>query len=131
MLPIRPQLVLLDGWEEALYAEGQDMYQTLPVVRSQDEERRVISRWTPTYEERQMVMRGEDLFLTILTLGEPLQPVLLAVGAPVLTPVVPAPLRQEAIRDTLKAAVESSSDPTSLDVVGTESGKVALPLKLG
>lgn len=57
-------------------AAGQAEYRTLPSVVLVD---RVISRWSFSPEERAAVARGEDLYLSIMTVGAIL-PVDLSVG---------------------------------------------------
>lgn len=53
-------------------------YQDLPSVVTPDG--RVISRWVPSADERAAIMRGEDIFVTICTFGQLLQPVMVTVG---------------------------------------------------
>src|ERR1700719_4054431 len=65
---------------EVLYAKDQPEYNPLRTLVSRDRERRVTSRWTLTDEQRKSVAEGADIFLTMLTFGEPLQPIQMAVG---------------------------------------------------
>lgn len=74
---IDPALVP-SGSHAVIIAKDQPEYTPLPSVRTPDG--RVITRWSPTVAERSAILRGEDLFLTILTFHTPLQPVLLTVG---------------------------------------------------
>jgi hypothetical protein len=53
-------------------------YNDLPAVVTP--QGRVVSRWSPTEAERARILAGEDLYLTICTFGQRLQPVLLTVG---------------------------------------------------
>ena len=55
-----------------------DKYRPLPSVHLPDG--KVITRWTPTDEERRRIADGEDLYLTLLTFNQPIQPQLLTVG---------------------------------------------------
>lgn len=66
------------GSKPVIIAKDQPEYNPLPSVRTPDG--RVITRWSPTDAERSAILRGEDIFLTILTFNTPLQPVLLTVG---------------------------------------------------
>lgn len=69
--------------EEVVFAKDQPeyiplrtlVYETFP----QSGDVRVMSRWTLTDEQRKVVAEGGDIYLTCLTFGRPLQPVLLAV----------------------------------------------------
>lgn len=84
-----PNLELAPGWERVVYAENQPPYLPLPVVRSQDDEVRVVSRWTPTPAEREQIARGADVFVTVLTFGGPLQAQLVTIGGASIVPVKP------------------------------------------
>ena len=53
-------------------------YRDLPSIRTPAGA--VISRWTLTDAERRAIADGEDLFLTVLTFNQRLQPVGLSVG---------------------------------------------------
>jgi len=74
---IDPRLVPV-GSRAVVIAEHQDEYLDLPSVRTPDG--KVITRWSPTDAERAAILRGEDIFLTILTFNHPLQPVMMTVG---------------------------------------------------
>jgi hypothetical protein len=52
----------------------------LRTLVSADRSQRVMSRWTLTDLERQLVVEGADIFLELLTFGEPLQPIRMAVS---------------------------------------------------
>lgn len=73
---------VVDGLEdrEVTYAEEQPQYTPLRTLRSIGPEHRVISRWTLTDEQRKAVADGADLFLELLTFGDPLQPIRIAVS---------------------------------------------------
>lgn len=73
---IDPQLVP-PGSRAIVIAEHQPQYTPVPCVRTPDCQ--VITRWQFTDEERAAIVRGEDLFLTILSSG-PINPVILTVG---------------------------------------------------
>lgn len=40
----------------------------------------IITRWSPTDEERARIASGEDLYLTIWSHGRPIDPICLSVG---------------------------------------------------
>jgi hypothetical protein len=40
----------------------------------------LLTRWTFTEEERRRIAEGEDLYLGVLTFGQPMQPVMIQVG---------------------------------------------------
>lgn len=45
-----------------------------------------VTRWRLTDEERARVVAGDDLFLTLLTFGSPMQPISMTVGPPEWAP---------------------------------------------
>ncbi len=95
MEPVTPNLHPLPfGWEAVTYAEDQPEYLQLPVVRSRDDEARVISRWRLTWRERLRLLWRGELYLQMLTFHHPLQPVLLSVEPPTLDPTQPTLVRQ-------------------------------------
>jgi len=66
--------------EEVLYAKDQPQYKPLRcLVDDSRGDRRVTSRWTLTEEQRKAVAEGADIYLTLLTHGNPLQPIMMAV----------------------------------------------------
>lgn len=73
---------VVDGLEahEVVYAKNQPEYNALRTLRSNTAEGRVLSRWSPTAEQRQALAEGADIFLELLTFGNPLQPILMSVG---------------------------------------------------
>ena len=75
---IDPRLVPDGSVARVLNGPRGDEYRDLPSVLTPDG--RVISRWVPTAEERAAIMRGEDIFLTVCTFGQRLQPVMVTVG---------------------------------------------------
>ena len=62
---------------EVTYAKDQPEYNPL---RTLTDGTTVISRWSPTPEQRAAIMAGEDLFLELVTFGGPLQPIRLSIG---------------------------------------------------
>lgn len=83
MKPIKVGAKLRSGQVEATYAENQPEYLPLPsVVDRSQRENPVYTRWQLTDEERQQLLNGADIFLSLWTFGAPLQPVMLTVGPP-------------------------------------------------
>jgi hypothetical protein len=66
--------------QEVVYAKNQPEYVPLRTLTSSGPERKVISRWTLTPEQRKAVAEGADIYLQLLTFGAPLQPIVMAVG---------------------------------------------------
>jgi hypothetical protein len=73
---IDPRLVPL-GSRAVVIAEKQEEYQDLPSIRTPNGQ--VITRWSPSPEERRAIMAGEDIYLTILAVGQ-VQPVRMTIG---------------------------------------------------
>jgi hypothetical protein len=73
---------VIDGLEhcEVVYAKNQPQYNPLRVIRSNDSQRAVLSRWTLTPDQRRAVAEGADIFLELLTFGQPLSPIRIAVS---------------------------------------------------
>jgi hypothetical protein len=73
---------VVEGLEahEVVYAANQAQYNPLRTLRSNTEGCRVLSRWSPTPEQREALAEGADIFLELLTFGFPLQPILMSVG---------------------------------------------------
>jgi hypothetical protein len=74
---------VVDGLEkhEVVYAKDQPEYIPLRCLRANTAMREVLSRWTLTPEQRQMVAEGADIFLELSTFGYPLQPIRIQVSA--------------------------------------------------
>jgi hypothetical protein len=70
------------GWKAVTYAEDQPEYTPLPVLKSLDGEGYVTSRWRPTWRERLALLCGADIWLTLMTFHNPLQPIVLDAGRP-------------------------------------------------
>lgn len=73
---IDPRLVPA-GSRAVVIAEHQSEYHDLPSVRTPDGQ--VITRWQPTDDERRAILRGEDIFVTLLSIG-PINPFFVTVG---------------------------------------------------
>jgi hypothetical protein len=68
------------GATEVVFAKNQPQYKPLRCsVDDSRGDRRVTSRWTLTDEQRKAIANGADIYLTLLTHGNPLQPILLGV----------------------------------------------------
>lgn len=66
--------------EEVVFAKDQPQYKPLRcLVDDSRGDRRVMSRWSPTNEQRKAIADGADIYLTLLTHGNPLQPILMQV----------------------------------------------------
>lgn len=81
----QPKSPVVEGLEdrEIIIAKDQPEYTPLPaLVGGAPMLQVVLTRWTFTPEERVAIQIGEDLFLTTLTFGHPLQPIKLTVGEP-------------------------------------------------
>jgi hypothetical protein len=73
---------VVEGMEEVevVYAANQPPYRPLRTLPSNGPERKVLSRWTLTDEQRAQVLRGADVFLELMTFGTPLQPIRMGIG---------------------------------------------------
>jgi len=74
------QRVFLPDHDVVTFAKDQPEYRPLPAVVFHGPERRVISRWTLTADERARIAAGEDLYVEQLTFGGALQPILPTIG---------------------------------------------------
>src|SRR5262245_33924718 len=79
MKPVSPIVPGVD-LPETLYAKDQPEYQSLPVFRQEDGT--VLSRWHLTWWERMRVLCKGDIYLWVMTVNQPLQPVMLQVERP-------------------------------------------------
>jgi hypothetical protein len=65
---------------EIVFAKDQPQYIPLRTLASRTSDRRVMSRWTLTPEQRKAVADGADIYLELWTFGNPLQPIRMAVA---------------------------------------------------
>ncbi len=65
------------GSRAVVIAEHQAEYRDLPSVRTPDGQ--IITRWTLSDEERAAIVRGEDVFVTILSHGA-INPLFVTIG---------------------------------------------------
>jgi hypothetical protein len=66
-----------NGSKAVVIAERQEEYRDLPSIRTPDGQ--VITRWELTLEERAAIVRGEDIYVTLLTVGS-INPFFVTVG---------------------------------------------------
>lgn len=73
---------VVEGLEqhEVTYAKEQPQYIPLRTLRSRNPECEVLSRWSPTPEQRQAIAEGADIYLELSTFRQPLQPIRLGVS---------------------------------------------------
>jgi hypothetical protein len=73
---VDPRLVP-DGSRAVVIAEHQEEFRDLPSIRTPAGQ--VITRWTLTDDERAAVLRGEDIYVTLLSHG-PINPLFVTAG---------------------------------------------------
>lgn len=73
---VNPALVP-DGSRAVVIAEHQDKYRDLPSIRTPIGQ--VITRWSLSDAERAAVLRGEDIYVTLLSAG-PITPLFVTIG---------------------------------------------------
>ena len=67
---------------EVIFAKNQPPYLPLPAVQVGDEAGTIITRWRMTWRERIAAAWRGDVYLSIMTFGRPLQPVLVSIDSP-------------------------------------------------
>lgn len=80
----KSSVAVIPGCErlETVFGRGQEQYISLRAIVGEMPERAVVSRWSPTPEQRKAILQGKDIFLSQLTFGASLQPVMLMVCDP-------------------------------------------------
>jgi len=73
---VDPRLVP-SGSRPVVIAKNQNEYRDLPSIRTPNGQ--VITRWSPSEEERRAIFEGQDIYLTILTTKQ-VQPTRMSVG---------------------------------------------------
>lgn len=73
---VHPSLLPVGSWAVVI-AEHQEEFRDLPSIRTPDGQ--VITRWAPSDEERAAIVRGEDIYVTILSPGA-INPLFVTVG---------------------------------------------------
>jgi hypothetical protein len=80
MTPVDPRVdprLVPAGSRPKVMGELQKEFDDLPSIRTPDCQ--IITRWALTDEEKAAIIRGEDIYLTILSC-ESMQPVIMTVG---------------------------------------------------
>lgn len=72
------------GAPEVTVAEEQEEYKAITMAvygdNAQAGPRQLLSRWRFTEEERRRIAAGEDLYIALMTFGQPMQPLSVQVG---------------------------------------------------
>ena len=79
MKPVSPVVPGQEEFEYVLAKNQPQRFQALPVLVTGDEEKRMISRWEFTDEERGLIASGGSLLVQQLTFGNLFQPLALSV----------------------------------------------------
>ncbi len=82
MNPVSPVILTKPSLSEVHWAENQAQYRTLPSVVSFGASKRVTTRWRLSWRERFKILVRGNLWVSMLTFGEPLQPILPEVDEP-------------------------------------------------
>jgi len=80
MTPMSPVIEGRSG--EIVFAKDQPEYNPLPALPVDDGYGTIVTRWRLTWRERLRVLVRGDVYLSVMTLGKALQPVLLEVNPP-------------------------------------------------
>jgi hypothetical protein len=80
MKPTTPVFPSRPSTSEVVFAKDQPQYIPLPAHRAPDGD--VTTRWRLSWKERAQVALFGDVWLTVLTFNDPLQPVLLMTEEP-------------------------------------------------
>lgn len=81
MKPISPVIKGYEGYE-ILLAENQKQYVPIPTIVAEGDDKRFISRWEFTQDERDLIAKGGTLVFQQLTFGYDFQPVCFQVEGP-------------------------------------------------
>lgn len=115
----------LEG-REVVFAKDQPQYRPLAVLRSNDSEQRLLTRWTVTDDVRKLLAQGADIYVEVCSFGKPLQPLSVFVSAPldpqnVIEQFLGSPSPPVGTTTTNKAEeAETSSKSTSTEGVKQE-----------
>lgn len=77
--PKSPVVVGLQA-KEKIFAKNQPEYMPLPALVSEDKRRIVTTRWELTAKDRAEIAAGADVFISLMTFGHPLQPLLVYIA---------------------------------------------------
>ena len=81
MKPISPVIPGYVDPAETIFGQDQPEYIPLPAWR--DSNGRIVTRWNVGFRERLRILLFGDIWLTMLTFNQPLQPVMLDAKCPV------------------------------------------------
>lgn len=70
------------GAEEITIAESQEEYKTLvaAIYETPEGHQILLTRWKLSVEEVNRIINGEDIYVSLMTFGTPMQPILVQVG---------------------------------------------------
>ena len=79
---MKPYSPVINGMEmmETVYAKDQPQYTPLPTLKNS--QHHVLSRFKLTDAERTAIFEGADIYVCVLTFGQPLQPFMISVEHP-------------------------------------------------
>lgn len=80
MRPVEPVLPAMPDLPRVLVAKDQKEYLALPSLRTVDGQN--VSRWRLDWRERLQVLLSGNVFVSVWTLGKPLQPMMIAADYP-------------------------------------------------
>lgn len=105
---------VVDGLEdeEIVYAKDQPEYIPLRTLKSSARSGAVISRWSPTEEQRKAIADGADIFLEMWTFHQPLQPIRMSISDGKLDP--------DWVRVCLLGRTIKSAEPKVLELKRSE-----------
>jgi hypothetical protein len=97
-----PKSPVVNGLEahEIIFARNQPEFRKLPAIVSKQKDGAVLTRWRLAPEDRAALAAGADVFVEVLTMGNALQPLRVAVGED--DPTELARIRQEYGLEPLK-----------------------------
>ena len=81
---MEPYSPILEGCREIVIAKNQPPYKPLAAVEVDNNT--ILTRWKLTWRERLIVLLCGDVYLYIMTFGQPLQPLKMQVERPSATP---------------------------------------------
>lgn len=72
------------GCPEVMLADDQEDYLTVCAAKVTYEDKTVgtMTRWRLSDVERDKITAGEDIYLSLLTFGQPMQPITMEIGRP-------------------------------------------------
>lgn len=82
MLPVEPDVNIPKGWRYVVYAKNQKEYLPLPALVENSVNGHVVTRWKLDWKERLKIVLFGNLWLTLITFHQPLQPVILTADFP-------------------------------------------------